>query len=167
MMKTTTMVLACCLTVLPSALMAQVEVGIEGGLQLHTQADADNLTQFDLPVSWVRLGFPREHTSFEMLAALRVHHASGQTVTLLESTPGLNFPVGDGTSYVRGEMVLSAVFSDGDNATEWGAGIAYGVRKPIDEGPISFRFEVGYDRFFDSDVNRFRALVGLSATLGS
>lgn len=157
--------LTLCLLVAPQAANAQVEIGIDAGVQLETQSGLDNRTQLSIPTGSGRIGFPGERVSFETLASLNVISRNG-TVTLLGLTPGVNFAVGEGGGYVRAEGAMLLVSGGGDTDTEFGAGAAAGLKKPINGGPVSFRLEVGYDRFFDAEVNQFRLLFGLSAALG-
>ncbi len=159
------LLLTSCLLFAPLAAGAQVEIGIDAGLQLDVQSGSDNLTRVNIPTGSARIGFPSEQVSFETLLSLDIISSDG-TLTLLGLTPGLNFPVGSGGTYVRGEGAMLLVSGGGNTETEFGAGAAFGVKKPLDDGPISFRFEVGYDRFFDAEVNQFRLLFGLSAEVG-
>jgi hypothetical protein len=157
---------AACMLLAPVGVGAQVEVGIEAGLQLDNQSGFDDVTQFTVPSTTARIGFPGTGAWFETLLSLHVIHQSGETYSLLGLTPGLNLPLGDGGAYLRAEGAMLLTSGGSDTNTEFGAGGAFGVRKPIDDGPVSFRFELGYDRFFDAEVNRFRALLGLSVVIG-
>ena len=144
---------------------AQVEIGIDAGLRLDVVSGSDNLTRVNIPTGSARIGFPREQLSFETLLRFDIINSSG-TFAVLDLRPGLNFPLGDGGGYVRGEGAMLLVSGGGNTETEFGAGAAFGLKKPINDGPISFRLEVGYDRFFDAGVNQFRLLFGLSAEVG-
>jgi hypothetical protein len=148
----------------PAVAQAQVEIGMEGGLQI-SKGIGDAVTEFDVPVGTVRIGFPSDNVSFETLMSLNVLNVNS-TLTLLNLTPGVNFPLGEGDAYLRVEGAMLLASGGGETETELGAGGAFGVKKAIDETDVSFRFEVGYDRFFDAEVNQFRVLLGLSVTVG-
>ncbi|MHB1191433.1 MAG: hypothetical protein ACYC6F_00180 [Longimicrobiales bacterium] len=49
---------------------------------------------------------------------------------------------------------------------DFGLGAAVGVKRRIRESPASVRFEFGFNRMFDAEVNRLRLLVGLSTAIG-
>jgi len=158
--------LAACMLLAPVGAGAQVELGIEAGLQIDNTSSSDDVTQFTVPSTSVRIGFPGDGAWFETLLSLHVIHQSSETLSLLGLTPGLDFPLGDGGTYLRAEGTMLLASGGGDTHTEFGAGGAFGVRKPIENGPASFRFEVGYDRFFDAEYNRVRMLIGLSVVVG-
>ena len=160
--------LTACLLFAPLAADAQVEIGIDAGLKLDVIPGSDNVTQVNIPTGSARIGFrpPGDRLSFETLLSFDII-SSGGTFAVLDLKPGLNFSVGDGGGYyVRGEVAMLLLSGGGTTDTEFGGGAAFGVKKPINDGPISFRFEVGYDRFIDADVNQFRLLFGLSAEVG-
>ena len=159
------LLLTAALTLIPTATAAQVEIGIDAGLMLDNRSNIDDVFQLNVPTARVRIGFPQETWSFETLLSFDIFDSNG-TLTSLDLTPGVNIHMGDGGFYLRPEGAMMLISGDGDTETEFGAGVAGGVRNAIDGGPAHFRFEVGYDRFFDAEVNRFRALVGVSVVLG-
>jgi len=158
-------VLATCLALLPGNASAQLEVGIDSGLTLSFVSGTDNLTQLAVPTSAVRLGSAGDGARFETLLGFNLI-SSGGTVTILNVVPGFNFPVGEGGAYLRPEAGLNLISGGGDTETDFLVGIAAGVRNSIRGGPVFARFEVGFDRWFDSEVNQLRATVGLSAVVG-
>jgi hypothetical protein len=81
-------------------------------------------------------------------------------------TPGVNFAVGEGGGRFRAEGAMLLASGGGNTDTEFGAGAALGMKRPISGGPVFFTLEAGYDRFIDAAVNQFRLLLGLSAAVG-
>lgn len=156
---------AACLILLPVAAEAQIEVGLDAGLTLSAVSGRDNLTRFSVPASALRLGGSGDGMRFETLFGLTVLSSDG-TVTILNVIPGLNFPMGEGGAYVRPEAGLNLISGGGNTESEFLAGVAAGLRKSVDDGPVFFRLEVGFDRWFDTEVNQFRALAGLSVVVG-
>lgn len=150
----------------PAAADAQVEIGIEAGIQLDDRPVADNLFRLNVPRAMARIGFPREALTFESLFSFDIVDGGGSTLTFLNIIPGLNFPFGDQGAYVRGEVPMQLVSGGGDTETEFGLGAAIGIKKAIDDGPVSTRFEFGYDRLFDAEINSFRILFGLGVLVG-
>ena len=148
--------------VLPVAAAAQVEIGVDGGLEVRDFSEGERTTAFSVPNSTLRIGFPRDGITFETLLNLQVvHWRDTDAVAFL--TPGFNLALGEGGAYLRGEVPLVLV-SEGDN--DIGVGAAVGVKKPLADTPVSVRGEVGFNRLFDAELNRFRALVGLSVRIG-
>lgn len=146
----------------PLAGAAQVELGMDGALQISLPADGDPWAHFSVPWGTLRLGFPREGASFETLIAFQVSHRQ-DTDAFLALTPGINLPLGDGSRYLRGEALLNLV-SEGHS--DFGLGAALGMKKRIDDGPSSVRLEAGLNHLFDAEITRLRLLVGLSTILG-
>ena len=146
----------------PVAANAQVELGMDGGLQMTMPSEGDSWTRFTVPTGLLRIGFPGERFTFETLMALQVSHYD-DTDAYLALTPGVNLPVGTGGQYVRAEALMTLV-SGGDD--DFGLGAAFGIKKRIEDSPASVRFEVGFDRMFDAELNHLRLLVGLSTRVG-
>jgi hypothetical protein len=150
-----------CLLFAPLGVNAQVEIGIDGGVGWSKVSDFDATTTISIPTGNVRLGFPSDQLSFETLLSFDLVNSDG-TLTIFSAYPGVNFPLGDGNYYLRGEAALQFISIESESESELGAGIGLGVKKPVGDTPISFRFEVAYDRWFDAKVNEVRVLVGLS-----
>jgi hypothetical protein len=150
----------------PAAAKAQVEIGIEAGIQLDDRPVVDNVFQLSVPRGLARIGFSGETLTFESLFSFDIRDGGGDTVTLLNIMPGLNLPFGDQGAYVRGEVPMQLVSGGGDTETDFGLGAAVGIKRAIDGGPVSTRFEFGYDRLFDAELNSFRVLFGLGVLVG-
>ena len=146
----------------PVAAAAQVELGMDAGLEVAKPSEGDTWIHLTVPAPLVRIGFPRERMTFETLLAFQAIHYR-DTDAYLALTPGVNLPIGDDGQYFRGEALLTFV-SEGND--DFGLGAAFGIKRRIRESPASVRFEVGFNRMFDAEVNRLRLLVGLSTAIG-
>ena len=146
----------------PVAAAAQVELGMDAGLEVARPAEGDTWIHFTVPAPLLRIGFPGERLTFETLLAFQAIHYR-DTHAYLALTPGVNLPIGSDGQYFRGEALLTLV-SEGND--DFGLGAALGIKRRIRESPASVRFEVGFNRMFDAEVNRLRLLVGLSTAIG-
>ena len=152
----------CWVALTPTGAAAQIELGIDGGLQVQMQTDQETWTSFTVPTGSLRVGFPRERLTIETLVAFQVSHYH-DTDAYLALTPGVNLPLGSGGAYMRGEALMMLV-SGGNN--DGGLGAAIGVKKRIEASPASVRVELGFSRLFDAEVNRLRLVVGLATRIG-
>ena len=155
------------LLVLPLAAEAQVELGIDAGLELN-RSGGDNITTFVIPRAMLRIGIPRESITFEALVGINSINDSGGDFTLITFLPGIVYPFGS-SHYVRGEVGLlyvSEVLASGAvrSLTQFAFGGAIGTKRQIGDGPVSLRFEGGVDRWQGDgdDSTDFRALIGIS-----
>ncbi len=166
--------LAVLLLVAPSAARAQLEVGLDAGFVLHTgYENSDNVTQLSIPTGWGRVGLPLGGVlDFETLLGFNRIGSGGSSASQLTFLPGLNFLLGDDGAYLRGEVAVTRTAFDGESQSQFGFGGAVGLKKAIDDGPVSFRLEGAFVRWledqdtFQEAFNQIRILVGISARVG-
>ena len=152
---------------LPSVGEAQVELGLDAGLG-YARASGESITGFSIPMSTLRIGFPRESINIETLVGISILNANDETLTLIEFLPGAVFTL-DSNMYLRGEVALNFISGGGNSSTQFGFGGAVGYKRQIGDGPVSLRFEGGVDQFLENDDfasrTEFRALVGFSVAV--
>lgn len=160
------------LLVAPAAVQGQVEIGVDAGLTIDKASGSDALTTISVPASSVRLGFAAgDMVSVETLFAFARVSSGGESASSLGFVPGLNVRLGEGGFYLRGEAGLQRLsFGDG-SATQFTLGGAAGLKKAVNDGPVSFRLEAGFGRWLENEddglgaFNRIRLLMGISAAL--
>lgn len=165
------------LLLVPVGAAGQVEVGFDAGVIFDTGFEfSENVTTFSIPTGSVRLGFGAgDALTVETLFNVSRVSSDGESFTALGIVPGVNYTLGDGGFYLRGEAGLmrasiSSDFGDGSQ-TQYTLGAAAGVKRAIGDGPVSFRFEGGFGKWLEDEdeglegFNRIRLLFGLSAEL--
>jgi len=160
--------------VAPAAARAQLEVGLDAGFVLRTGFESsDNVTQISIPTGWGRLGLPMgDVLDFEALLGFNRIGSGDSSASQLTLLPGLNVWLGEDGAYLRGEGAMTRTAFDGESQSQFGFGGAVGLKKAIDDGPVSFRLEGGFVRWlenqdnFQEAFNQIRILVGISATVG-
>jgi len=161
------------LLAVPAVVHAQLEVGVDAGLTLHTGFEnSDNVTQISIPTGRARVGVPAgDLLSFEALLGFQRVSSGGESGSALNFLPGINLRLGDAGSYLRGEVAVTRASYGGDSQTQYGFGGAVGVRMPVDDA-VFFRLEGGFDRWLEDQdnlqeaYNEFRITVGVSALVG-
>lgn len=169
-------VFAMAMMMAPALVSAQVEVGVDGGLQLmsYDVDGADNGTSISVPTSGVRVGFPAGETLLvETLLGFDWFSQGDFSSTGLMLVPGVNLLVGD-QFYVRGEAGLQYdSFDDGTtdgSTTQYLFGGAAGLRSPLGDAAI-LRLEAGADKMLESEDGAndgawvFRVIAGISAVV--
>ncbi|HSM60882.1 MAG TPA: hypothetical protein VK849_08805 [Longimicrobiales bacterium] len=166
--------LAILLTIAPSAARAQVELGMDAGVVLNTGFEfGDDITHISIPFTSVRFGIPTGGiVTFESLFGLERTSDDDDSLTQLSFVPGLSVSLGEAGAYVRGEVAIAYVSFDGESQSQLGLGVALGLKKAINGGPVSYRLEAGFDRWLEDEdefqeaYNAIRFLIGLSAAVG-
>jgi len=159
----------------PAAASAQLELGIDGGLTIDMYDvdgfDVDNLNTFAFPASWLRVGFgATEMISVETALSFQRLSQGDNSLTTIVLVPGVNVALGESGFYVRGEAGLQRISDEDDGVTQFTVGVAAGLKKAINEGPIAFRLEGGFGKVLEKEnealgYNRVRLLMGISATV--
>jgi hypothetical protein len=167
------------LLMIPVAAQGQgLEIGLDGGMQLNTGFEVDeSLTQFSIPTGYARVGVPVGNAlSIEALLSFMYASSGDNSFDQLTFIPGANFSFGTGGGYVRGEAAVTRAGSGNGttsgSSSQFGLGAAAGLKKAIAGGPVSFRLEGGFLRWFENTddereaYNQLRVLVGISAAIG-
>lgn len=161
------LVLSIGLLVLPSVSEAQIELGFDSGIEVDRTLGI-NVTTFDIPTRWFRIGFPGERISFESLVTFSVTRVLDQTATAIKFLPGIVYHTRRGM-YFRGEAGMLLINDPGSSASQFAFGVAAGLKRQIGSGPLYLRLETGVDRwrgnsdFFEH--SEFRGLVGISVVV--
>lgn len=150
-----TFVLALGLLAVPALVVAQMEIGLDGGF---SYSDVDGATDatigFSAPVSGMRVGFAAgESLIVETLLGLdwqKEGDASGSAIGIV---PGVNFMINDQV-YLRGEAGLArAGFDDGagnsGSLTQYLFGAGIGMRRALGEGAL-LRLEAAVDKALEN-----------------
>jgi hypothetical protein len=160
------------LLVAPAAVQAQVEVGVDAGLTIDKASGSDALTTISVPASSVRIGFTAgDMVSVETLFSFIRASSGGESASNLALIPGVNVSLGEGGFYIRGEAGLMRVSFSDDSGTQFTVGGAAGLKKAVNDGPVSFRMEAGFGRWLENAddgfgaFTRIRLLLGISAAL--
>ena len=162
-----------CLLIAPATAQAQLEVGVDAGLTLHTGFEnSDNLNQLSIPAPRARLGVPLgDLLSLEGLLGFQRLSSGGESASTLSFLPGVNILLGESGGYLRGEVAINRVAAGGESQSQYGFGGAIGVRMPVDDA-VFVRLEGGFDRWLEDQdnfleaYNEIRILVGVSAMVG-
>jgi hypothetical protein len=164
--------------VLPTAAVAQgkpvVEIGTNLGLTIE-KAHGETLTVFGVPGQGL-LGQPTMYASFfagrkmlvEPQLALRMVHVDGETFTTL----GLG---GQLAYLTRGSAVNSPFLAgtlgfqsssggSGGSDSDFGLGAKIGYRTILGSS-VGLRFEAGYRRWFDSELNEITIGIGIGGII--
>ena len=165
------------LLLVPSVAQAQnLELGLDMGLILENGFDTqDDVTNIVLPAPFLRAGYGvSENLSIEGLVSFNRASSDGTSLSTLLLLPGVNFQMSE-DFYLRGEVGLQRVSFDtdgfDDSATQLGFGVAAGMRRAINDGPVSWRIEGGFTRWAEDEdagqeaYNAIRLLFGFSAVV--
>jgi len=147
----------------PTTVLAQIEFGIDGGLEITSTADTDdNVTEIAIPTDALRIGIWRsDRRIVELRPSVSRGSSGGRTLTELGLGAGLRFllrdmdweaavpciRVGGGLNYFKRS---DADARTSDSATQFRAGAGVGVEIPIAE-PVGFRLEGFYIHGFPND----------------
>lgn len=169
-------VLALALLFAPAVVSAQVEIGLDAGLNINKVDDAnDTGFGFHVPTMGARVGFMAgESAVVETILSFGYDKLGDNSSTSIDLIPGLNFLVGE-QFYVRGEAGLSyAKFDNGTtsaSATQYLFGAGAGIRQTLGDAAL-LRLEAGIDRLLENTDDgipaswNFRVVVGVSAIAG-
>lgn len=155
------------ITLLPSVAAAQTELGLDAGAVI-TRVGGGTLTTIQIPTSGLRVGFHvGDRMIFEPLVTFAFVSGGGRSATALQFVPGLDFLLGDGGAYLRGEVAI-AYASGGGGSTDFGFGGAIGTRRTNADGTALVRVEGGIQRWPDDFAAStvIRLLVGFSVIVG-
>ena len=161
------LVLSVGLLVLPSVAEAQIEIGFDSGVAVDRTLGI-NVTTFDIPASWLRVGFAGERVSFESLVTFSLRRVLDQTASTIKFLPGIVYHTRRGL-YFRGEVGLLLVNDPSSSLSQFALGVAAGLKRQIGPGPLYLRLETGVDQWREnSDFfkhSEFRGLVGISVVV--
>ena len=75
---------------LPSALSAQLEFGIDSGIRIEKTVGISRTT-LRIPSEWLRVGLRFERFGFESLINFANQRVSGESATEIELLPGISY----------------------------------------------------------------------------
>ena len=165
----------------PTTVWAQIEFGIDGGIEITSTADTDdNVTEIAIPADGLRIGIWRsDRRIVELRPSVSRGSSGGRAQTELGLGAGLRFllrgmdweaavpfvRVGGGLDYFKRS---DADARTSDSATQFSAGAGVGVEVPIAE-PVGLRLEGFYVHGFPNDnfakFDSFGVRIGLTAVL--
>lgn len=166
--------LAAVLCLSPLTLSAQVEFGVDGGLEVESFAEgADNLTVVSFPSNQFRFGFWTNPTvGVEIRTSVFRQSQGNASATLFALGGAVRVRLeeedreGGGPFFRAGAGLTYRSFETSDTRFFVTGGV--GLDIPVAE-PLDVRLEARYRRHFESDdffaSNTFAALIGLTVTV--
>ncbi len=148
-----TLVLAIGLLVGSAPLSAQLEIGVDTGLEIGLVDGTDNDTSFRLPSTWARIGYiTGASLIIEPRLGFEFYSTGDLTETALLLVPGVNYLLGE-RFYIRGEVGL-ARFSQSDTGldaswTQYGFGGGAGARMALGDSAM-LRLEGAADYWLEN-----------------
>lgn len=175
MMKRT-LVVAGLMTMLgPAMATAQerpaLEIGMKVGLSVQRAefaGETETLTMFNIPTGSMYLSFfPSDNVLIEPELSFDWASDGDDSITSLGLVGWISFaPAGVTTNsiYFGAAPTLQYARFGGEGESEWGAAGRIGYRI-IAGDALAVRFEAGYARWFDEEINVFTAQIGIGALL--
>jgi hypothetical protein len=174
------MVLVSGLLLTPVLVAAQVEIGLDAGVNVRVFDDVsgvstDSQMEFDVPSDWARVAFAAgDNLLVETLVSFERTSQGDESTGRIVIIPGVVFLLGE-QLYVRGEAGLARTSFDpgtaSASATQYLFGGAAGLRMPLGDNAL-FRIEGGLNRAMEADDDFFipagwniRGGVGISAVI--
>jgi len=169
------LMLALGLIVLPSLSAAQVEIGLDTGLEIEMVDGFDDNTSFHMPSTWARVALSAgESLLIEPLIGFEYFGEGDLSEHALLLIPGVDYLFGE-RFYLRGEAGL-ARYSESDTGfdsswTQYGLGGGAGIRMRLGDSAL-LRIEAAVDYWLESTDDGVpqrtdvRVLAGASAVIG-
>lgn len=165
-----------CALLLPTLVVAQerpaLEVGTNVGVSILS-ANGTSVTTIGVPGQGI-LGQSTIYGTFfagsgwmlEPQVALSVISSEGETVTSVSLGGQVGYLFNGSTSnspFVAGNLAYQSFSGSGVSGNDVGLGGRVGYRVPI--GGLGVRFEIGYRRWFDNDINEFSFGIGFGGII--
>lgn len=147
------LVLVLGLLVVPAFVSAQIELGLDTGIEIDVVDGLDNNTSFHLPSTWARVAFTwGESLLIEPLLGFEAYSEGDLSETTLMLIPGANYLLGE-QFYLRGEVgVARYSASDTGVDTSWmqyGLGGGAGMRMRLGDSAL-LRLEAAVDYWLEN-----------------
>jgi len=171
---TRTLIVALGLLFSPVLVAAQVEVGLDTGLEIEMIDGSDNTTAFHLPTTWARIAFAAGETLLiEPLVGFEYFSQGDVSENRIILIPGVDLLLGE-RLYIRGEVGLIRYSEDNAGTdfswSQYGFGGGAGMRIPLGDAAL-LRLEAALDYWLENaddgvpQRTAIRAQAGVSAVI--